>query len=68
MDSDGFRCVGICTKNYQKLEVLKIALTAAWDNLDANYPRAVVDSHPKGLRPLLNQKEGYLKTANDMFL
>ncbi|CAO4387242.1 unnamed protein product [Caenorhabditis nigoni] len=48
----------VSTKNYPKLNALKKALTAAWDNLNVNYLRAVVDSYPNRLQAVIKAKGG----------
>ncbi|PIC29926.1 hypothetical protein B9Z55_021341 [Caenorhabditis nigoni] len=54
----GYLTQQVSTKNYPNLDALKKALTAAWDELDANYLRVVVDSYPKRLRAVIKAKGG----------
>ncbi|EFO96765.1 hypothetical protein CRE_17156 [Caenorhabditis remanei] len=46
----GYLILIVSTKNYANLNSLKAALLKAWDDLDVNYLRAVVDDYPKRLR------------------
>uniref|UniRef100_A0A8R1EFQ9 Uncharacterized protein n=1 Tax=Caenorhabditis japonica TaxID=281687 RepID=A0A8R1EFQ9_CAEJA len=39
----------VATKNNANLEALKIFLKKAWDDLDVDYLRAVIDSYTKRL-------------------
>ncbi|CAI2355841.1 unnamed protein product [Caenorhabditis sp. 36 PRJEB53466] len=48
----------VSTKNYSSLGSLKVSLKKAWDDLDVNYLRAVVDSYPKRLKAVIKAKGG----------
>ncbi|EFO94085.1 hypothetical protein CRE_26771 [Caenorhabditis remanei] len=51
----------VSTKNYANLNALKAALLKAWDDLDVNYLRAVVDDYPKRLRAVIQEKGGRIE-------
>lgn len=52
-----------CAKPHNSLEELKRSLQAAWDELDVEMLRAIVDNFPKRLRACIRAKGGHFESV-----
>ncbi|CAD6192389.1 unnamed protein product [Caenorhabditis auriculariae] len=48
----------VSSKNYPSIKALKTALIKKWDEIDDDYPRAVIDAYPKRLKAVIKAKGG----------
>ncbi|CAD6196182.1 unnamed protein product [Caenorhabditis auriculariae] len=48
----------VSSKDYPSIKALKTALIKKWDEIDDDYPRAVIDAYPKRLKAVIKAKGG----------
>jgi hypothetical protein len=51
-----------CATPHKNVESLKLSLQAAWDTIDENMLRQIVDNFPKRLKAVIKAKEGYTES------
>jgi DNA-binding Lrp family transcriptional regulator len=51
-----------CATPHKNVESLKLSLQAAWDTIDENMLRQIVDNFPKRLKAVIKAKGGYIES------